>query len=161
MERARITARGVTLIELLVVLAILGIALALAGPATQKAVERFALNSSGHQLVSAFRQARHEARLGQREVLGKLLGDEFVLMRGDQRLKGIKLPKDVEVESSERQIAYSFLPSGQILGPERIQLISGGRYHGALILGPPPGTVRFEMSGANASPAGRSHQEMR
>jgi Tfp pilus assembly protein FimT len=137
--------RGITLIELLVILAILGVALALAGPATQKALERFALNSSGHQLVSAFRLARHEARLGQREVLGTLSGGEFVLHRGEQRLKGVKLLNDVEVESSDRQVSYSFLPSGQILGPERIQLSSGGRYHGALILGPPPGTVRFEM----------------
>ena len=137
--------RGVTLIELLVVLAILGIALALAGPATQKSVERFTLNSTGHQLVSTFRLARLEAKLAQREVLGTLSGDEFVFMRGEQRLKGLSLPPSIDVETGERQVAYSFLPSGHILGPERIQLVSGGRYRGALILGPPPGTVRFEM----------------
>jgi prepilin-type N-terminal cleavage/methylation domain-containing protein len=137
--------QGVTLIELMAVLAILGIAMALAGPATQKAVERFALNSTGHQLVSAFRAARHEARVGQREVLGKLSGDEFVLLRGEQRLKGLKLSRSVELDSRESQVNYSFLSSGQILGPERIELVSGGRYRGALILGPPPGTVRFEM----------------
>jgi prepilin-type N-terminal cleavage/methylation domain-containing protein len=146
MTASRNSAVGVTLIELIVVLAILGIVMALAGPATQRVVEKFTLNSTGHQLVSAFRLARHEARLGQREVLGKLSRDEFILLRGEQRLKGIKLPRDVEVESGEREIAYSFLASGHILGPERIQLTSGGRYHGALILGPPPGTVRFEKA---------------
>lgn len=145
MAGERNTTRGVTLIELIVVLAILGIAMALAGPATQRVVEKFSLNSTGHQLVSAFRLARHEARLSQREVLGRLAAGEFVLQRGEQRLKGLKLPGGVEAESGEREITYSFLASGQILGPERIQLISGGRYRGALILGPPPGTVRFEM----------------
>ena len=137
--------RGVTLIELLVVLAILAIALVLTGPSIQRSVEKFDLNSTGHRLVSAFRLARHEARVGQREVLGRLSGDEFVLLRGEQRLNGVTLPKGLEVEPGQRQIAYSFLPSGQILGPERIQLIAGGRYRGTLILGPPPGTVRFEM----------------
>ena len=137
--------RGATLIELLVVLAILAIAMALAGPSMQKTVERFTLDSTGHQLVSAFRMARHEATLGQRDVLGKLSGDELVLLRGEQRLKGLKLPKNIEVESNEKEVAYSFMASGQILGPERLHLISGGRYRGVLILGPPPGTVHFEM----------------
>jgi prepilin-type N-terminal cleavage/methylation domain-containing protein len=145
MKRVRASSQGVTLIELMVVLAILGIALVVAGPSTQNSIEKFALNSIGHQLVSAFRAARHEARLGQREVLGKLSGGEFVFVRGNQRLKSLKLSRTVELESIESQVAYSFLPSGQILGPERIQLISGGRYRGVLILGPPPGTVRFEM----------------
>jgi prepilin-type N-terminal cleavage/methylation domain-containing protein len=145
MAEFRYCARGVTLIELIVVLAILGIAMALVGPTTQRVVERFSLDSTGHQLVSAFRMARHDARLGQREVLGKLSGDEFVFLRGERRLKTIKLPRNVEVQSGEREAAYSFLGSGQILGPERLQLVSG-RYHGVLILGPPPGTVRFEMN---------------
>jgi prepilin-type N-terminal cleavage/methylation domain-containing protein len=134
--------RGVTLIELLVVLAILGIALTLAGPSMFKSMDRFALDSAGRQLVNTFRLARNEAKLGQQEILGTLSGRELVLLRGEQRIKGLTLPNNLELTGQD--IAYTFLPSGQILGPERLELISGGRYHGVLILGPPPGTVRFE-----------------
>ena len=137
--------RGVTLIELLVVLAILGVAVAVASPSLFRSVDRFALDSTGHQLVSTFRMARNEARLGQRELLGTLSGGELVLSRGDERLKGMKLPQSIEVQSPADGVAYAFLASGQILGPERLELVSGGRYRGVLILGPPPGTVRFEM----------------
>jgi prepilin-type N-terminal cleavage/methylation domain-containing protein len=138
------TSRGVTLIELLVVLAILGVALALVSPSLFRSMDRFALDSTGHQLVNTFRMARYEARLGQRELLGMLSRGEFVLTRGSDPIKSLQLPNSIEVQSSEKDAAYAFLPSGQILGPERLTLVSGAR-SGALILGPPPGTVRFEM----------------
>lgn len=139
--------RGITLIELIVVLSIVGLAIIVASPPLLKVIDRFALDSTGHQLVTAFRTARNEARLGQQELLGTFSGDEFVLVRGDQRVTRIKLPGRVEVQIIGKQAEYSFLPSGQILGGERLELTAGGRYRGALILGPPPGTVRFEMSG--------------
>jgi prepilin-type N-terminal cleavage/methylation domain-containing protein len=135
----------VTLIELLVVLSILGIALTLAGPSMFRSMDRFALDSSGHQLVTAFRLARNEAKLGQQEILGNVSGGELVLLRGEQRLKGVQFPNGLEMQSIGRDVSYVFLPSGQILGPERLEFVSGGRYRGTLILGPPPGTVRFEM----------------
>ena len=136
--------RGVTLIELLVVLAILAVAIALASPSLFRSVDRFTLDSAGHQLVNTFRMARNEARLGQHDLLATLSRGQFVLSRGDKPVKSVPLPQSVEIQSSGEGVAYAFLPSGQILGPERLQLVSGGR-HGALILGPPPGTVRFEM----------------
>jgi prepilin-type N-terminal cleavage/methylation domain-containing protein len=144
MTRLRNPDRGVTLIELIVVLSIVGLAIIVASPSLLKGIDRFALDSTGHQLVTAFRTARNEARLGQQELLGTFSGDEFVLVRRDQRVTRIKLPGRVEVQARDKQAEYSFLASGQILGAERLELIAGGRYRGTLILGPPPGTVRFE-----------------
>jgi prepilin-type N-terminal cleavage/methylation domain-containing protein len=138
------SSKGVTLIELIVVLTILGIAMAAASPSLLRGIDRFSLDSAGHQLVAAFRTARNEARLGQQELLGTFSGGEFVLVRGSQRAVRVRLPASVEVQFVDQPAEYSFLASGQILGPERLELVAGGRYRGVLILGPPPGTVRFE-----------------
>ena len=142
MIRTRHSFRGVTLIELIVVLLIVGIAIAAATPSFLKRIDRFALDSTGRQLVIAFRSARNEARLSQRPLLGSFSRGEFVILRGSQRLQSVKLSDSIAIAAAGQQ--YDFLASGQILGPERLEVIAGGRYKGALILGPPPGTVRFQ-----------------
>jgi prepilin-type N-terminal cleavage/methylation domain-containing protein len=145
MSRFRSPSSGVTLIELIVVLTIIGVTIAVASPSLLKRIDKFSLDSAGRQLVTAFRLARNDARLQQREVLGTLSGDEFVLSLGDGRVQRVKIPRDVVVQSVGAEVDYVFLSSGQILGPERLELVAGGRYRGALILGPPPGSVRFEL----------------
>jgi Tfp pilus assembly protein FimT len=130
---------------LIVVLSILGLAIVVASPSLFKGLDRFALDSAGHQLVAAFRTARTEARLSQQELLGTFSGDAFVLVRRDRRVSRVKLPGSLEVQSMNQKAEYSFLASGQILGPERLELVAGGRHRGVLILGPPPGTIRFEV----------------
>jgi prepilin-type N-terminal cleavage/methylation domain-containing protein len=145
MSRFRSSSSGVTLIELIVVLSIIGVTIAVASPSLLKRIDKFSLDSVGRQLVTAFRLAKNDARLQQREVLGNLSGDEFVLSLGEGRVQRVKMPRDVVVHSMGTEVHYIFLPSGQILGPERLELVAGGRYRGALILGPPPGSVRFEL----------------
>jgi len=137
--------RGVTLIELIAVLIILGLAIALASPSLFASVDRFQLNSAGHQLVDSFRLARNEARFGQEEILGVVTEHQFVILRGTSRVSSVSLPLTLEARPSSGQAAYSFLPSGQILGPERLELLGPGRNRGVVILGPPPGTVHFEL----------------
>jgi prepilin-type N-terminal cleavage/methylation domain-containing protein len=145
MPRFRSPLSGVTLIELIVVLSIIGVTIAVASPSLLKRIDKFSLDSVGRQLVTAFRLAKNDARLQQREVLGTLSGDEFVLSFGQGRVQRVKMPRDVVVHSIGPEVNYIFLSSGQILGPERLELVAGGRYRGALILGPPPGAVRFEL----------------
>jgi prepilin-type N-terminal cleavage/methylation domain-containing protein len=136
---------GVTLIELIAVLAILGVAIALVTPSLFASVDRFQLNATGRRLVDAFRLARNEARFGQRDATGVVKDNEFVIFRGTSRVSAVPLPTNLEVRTASGQPIYTFLPSGQILGPERLELQGSGRNQGVIILGPPPGTVRFEL----------------
>ena len=134
---------GVSFIELLVVLTILAIATTTAGPALVKSVDKFALNSTGRRLAGAFRTAQIEAKLGQREVLGTLSDGEFIFVKGDKQVGSLKLPANLQV-LPEGDVAYTFLTTGQILGPPRLELTVDARYRGWIVLGPGAGTVRFQ-----------------
>jgi hypothetical protein len=109
-----------------------------------RAVDRFSLNSSGRQLVSAFRSARGEARIGQQELLGTLRDGEFVFYKGASRFSSVKLPNGAQVDAAEVPPDYTFLPTGQILGPGRLSLTLNGRYRSSIVLGPEAGAVHFE-----------------
>jgi prepilin-type N-terminal cleavage/methylation domain-containing protein len=137
--------RGVTLIELLVVLVILAIAVSLAAPSLINAAEKFGLSSAGRQIVSTIRSARNEAKAKQQELLATFAGGELIVDHGEGKQNiAVHLPEGVRISPESIPASYTLLPSGQILGPQRLELILNDRYRVFVVLGPGPGTVKLE-----------------
>jgi len=147
---------GVSLIELIVVLAIIGVAATLAAPSLFNAADKFTLNSTGRQFVAFLRAGRNEAKATQRELMAVVDGRELNFEYGGNRKTVLRLAEGISVESGQENEAsqrsedvppsYAFLPTGQILGPQRLELSMRGRYRGFIRLGPGPGAVTFESA---------------
>jgi len=141
----RKASRGVTLIELVVVLVIVAIAISLAAPSLISAAGKFGLASAGRRIVSTIRATRNEARAGQQELLAVLTDGELLVDRGNGKPTSVMhLPKGVRIPTESIPATYTLLPSGQILGPQRIELIFNDRYRVFVVLGPGPGAVKLE-----------------
>jgi len=137
--------RGVTLIELIVVLVIVAIAISLAVPSLISAAGKFGLSSVGRQIVSTIRATRNEAKATQRELLAILANGDLIVDHGDgKQTSAVRLPKGVLIASASTPATYTLLPSGQILGPQRLELILDERHRVFVVLGPGPGAVKLE-----------------
>jgi type II secretory pathway pseudopilin PulG len=133
------------LIELIVVLVIVSIVISFAGPSLISAAGKFGLASAGRQIVSTIRAARNEARAKQQELLAIIADGELIVDHGDGRqIAAVHLPEGVRIGPESVPATYTLLPSGQILGPQRLELILNERYRVFIVLGPGPGAVKLE-----------------
>ena len=129
---------GITLIELMVVMAILTFVTAIVTPSFSRQLDNFAVRSTGKRLVTMFRRAQLEAKVNQTAIWAVYENRRFVFHRGDAVFQSLELPPGVNVvpraPDQSNVLVFSFLPSGQTVGPAAFS-ISNARGR--------EGTVRF------------------
>jgi Tfp pilus assembly protein FimT len=137
---------GITLIELVVVMALLTFMTAIVTPSFSRQLDNFAVRSTGKRLVTMFRRAQVEAKVSQTEIWAVYANRRFVFHRGQSIFQSLELPHGVNVvprtaaaregvsQSQGDELVFSFLPSGQTVGPAAFS-ISNARGR--------EGTVRF------------------
>lgn len=136
-------AAGVTLVELLVVMAIVGITLGVVGPRITTGLDGLALTTSGQRLAAAMKSARNLARSNQRTVYVNYSGNRFEFIRGDQTVRVVELGSGVQVNMPATTMNLAFLNTGQIVGPNRLELKSDRGRRGTLILRSFPGIIQW------------------
>ena len=138
MDRSRPGPPGITLIELVVVMALLTFITAIVTPAFSRQLDNFAVRSTGKRLVIMFRRAQVEAKVNQTAIWAVYENRRFVFHRGDSVFQSLELPQGVSVvpraADQSNVLVFSFLPSGQTVGPAAFS-ISNTRGR--------EGTVRF------------------
>ena len=136
-------ARGVTLIELLVVMLVLSIALSLVGPAVRAGYGNLLLKSTGRRLAAAFRAAENESRRRQQIVIGFYHDGRFEFHRDEGLILTIDIPASIQKSVAPIPGPFVFVPSGQILGPDRLELATDEGQKGELHVRSGVGRVRF------------------
>jgi Tfp pilus assembly protein FimT len=145
MGRPSSACTGITLIELVVVMALLTFVTAIVTPSFSRQLDNFAVRSTGKQLVTMFRRAQVQAKANQTPIWAVYENRRFVFHRGQSILQSLELPPGVNVvprtaardgvtQSQGNELVFSFLPSGQTVGPAEFS-ISNARGR--------EGTVRF------------------
>jgi prepilin-type N-terminal cleavage/methylation domain-containing protein len=126
MSRSKGFERGVTLVELLIVMVLLASTAALVAPAFSRGLDNFSLRSTGKRLAAEFRRAQLEARLSQNNIWVAFNEGRFAFHRGDAIERIFELPSGIEIvrQGIGESIVYTFLGSGQVVGPRRISLIN-------------------------------------
>jgi len=118
-------ARGITLIELLVVMAIVSVLLAFVGPSMSAGMDNLILTSVGRRLVSVFRLAQNSARTSGQRVFATYDESSFRFLKGDQPYQTVTMPRGVRMITPEKKATFVLLESGQIVGPDVIELTNG------------------------------------
>ena len=138
MGPARPRHSGITLIELVVVMALLTFVTAIVTPSFSRQLDNFAVRSTGKRLVTLFRRAQVEAKVNQTPIWAVYESRRFVFYRGPSIFQSLELPQGVNVvpraTDQSDELVFSFLPSGQTVGPSSFS-ISNARGR--------EGTVRF------------------
>src|SRR5262245_13780077 len=138
MGRFRSGHTGITLIELVVVMALLTFITAIVTPSFSRQLDNFAVRSTGKRLVTMFRRAQVEAKVNQTPIWAVYENRRFVFHRGQAIFQSFELPQGVNVVprpgEQRDELVFSFLPSGQTVGPVAFS-ISNARGR--------EGTVRF------------------
>ena len=134
-------ASGISLIETLVVVALVALAAAFVGPSIGAGLENMTLRSTGRQIVSVLRRTQADARMRQETLAVRVEDGEAVLLSaGSSRRTAL----DASIRIGDgAPVTYVLLGSGQIVGPERLELENRRGRRGAVELGPAPGAVRF------------------
>jgi Tfp pilus assembly protein FimT len=128
---------GITLIELVVVMALLTFMTAIVTPSFSRQLDNFAVRSTGKRLVTMFRRAQVEAKVNQTAIWAVYEQRRFVFHRGQAIFQSLELPQGIKVvprTAGEDELVFSFLPSGQTVGPAAFSISNA---HGR------EGTVRF------------------
>jgi type II secretion system protein H len=113
--------RGITLIELLVVLALIGLLSGIAGPAVVRQLDAIALQSTTTQLAAELRKAQSEARAYDIPIAMTYADHTFRFWKNAKPVATFQLPPAISPVRSDLS-AYLFLPSGQIVGADQIEL---------------------------------------
>lgn len=144
MYRSSGSSRGVTLIELLAVMVLLAAMTALVAPAFSRSLDTFTLRSSGRRLAAEFRRAQLESRLLHVRVWAVYKDNQFIFYKNDAVTRVFEMPAGLKVEQAEKPLVYSFLSSGQIVGPSTIALSNARGRKGVLRLGGMLGAVEYQ-----------------
>jgi prepilin-type N-terminal cleavage/methylation domain-containing protein len=118
------SARGITLIELIVVMAILSVVLAFVGPSVSTGIDNIILTSEGQRVLSAFRLAQNKARNTGERVFATYDETSLRFFKGDQTYQTVTLTRGTRLVLSDKTPTLVFLESGQIVGPDAIELLS-------------------------------------
>ena len=135
-------ASGITLIELVIVMALLSLAAALVGPAVGAGLDNMALRSMGRRLISVFRQVQANARTSQETLAVRVENGQIAVVSARGLPRILNLNPAIRVGSGE-DVTYLFLGSGQIVGPEHLNLENRRGRIVTITLGPAPGTVEL------------------
>ena len=140
-------ASGITLIELLIVMSLLGLAASFAGPAVGAGLDNMSLRSTVLRVASNFRRVQSDARAQQRTLAVRVANGELVLVSDDGVSRVLELNPGVTLPGAGES-TYLFYGSGQISGPARLEFENRRGRRMALLLGPEPGRIDFDESGA-------------
>jgi prepilin-type N-terminal cleavage/methylation domain-containing protein len=123
MDKGRST-RGITLVELLVVMVLIAIIGSLVAPSVAAALENLSLETTASQLAAQFRKAQAQARITQTAVAAVYSGREFRFLKGPDPIGTFSLPASISVALEEGASTFVLLPSGQVAGPARFELLN-------------------------------------
>ena len=140
-------ASGITLIELLIVMSLLSLAAAFAGPAVGAGLDSMSLRSTVLRVASNFRKVQADARAQQRTLAIRVANGELVLVSDDGASRVLELNPGITLAGADES-TYLFYGSGQISGPARLEFENRRGRRMALLLGPEPGRIDFDESGA-------------
>jgi len=118
-------ARGITLIELIVVMAIVSVMLAFVGPSVSAGMDNLVLQSSARRVASAFRGASATARTKGDRIFARNDDNSIWFTDGGSPYQTITMPRGIHFGSSAQAPTFVLLESGQILGPDHLELING------------------------------------
>ena len=116
--------RGITLIELLVVMVLIAVISGVVGPPIANRLENLSLQTTASQLAAAFRKAQAEARISQTPVAATYNAHEFHFLKGTKEIGAFSLPVSISPVFESGLETSILLPSGQITGPDRLQLLN-------------------------------------
>jgi type II secretion system protein H len=113
--------RGITLIELLVVMALIGLVSGIVGPSVARRFDAIALQTTGTQLAAELRKAQAVARADQIPVAMTYADHVFRFWRKGAPVASFQLPASI-APVSQNVPTYVFLPSGQIIGADALEI---------------------------------------
>jgi general secretion pathway protein H len=113
--------RGITLIEMLVVLVVIGLAASVAGPAIASRFDTIALQTTATELAAQLRRAQAVARADQVPVAMTYSDHTFRFWKTEKAVASYNLPASISPVGSDIS-TYVFLPSGQIIGADSLDL---------------------------------------
>ena len=113
--------RGITLIEMLVVMVVIGLAASVAGPAIASRFDTIALQTTATELAAQLRRAQAVARADQVPVAMTYSKHAFRFWKTEKAVASYNLPASISPVASDIP-TYVFLPSGQIIGADSLDL---------------------------------------
>ena len=116
--------RGITLIEMLVVLVLIGLMASLVGPAVAQRFDAIALQTTATELAAQLRRAQAVARAEQVPVAMTYSDHVFRFWKTQKPVAAYNLPVSISPVAHDLP-AYVFLPSGQIIGADALELQNG------------------------------------
>src|SRR5262245_37914202 len=116
--------RGITLVELLVVMVLIAIISGIVGPPVANRLENLSLQTTASQLAAAFRKAQAEARVSQAPVAAAYTAHQFHFLKGTKEIGTFSLPDSISPVFEDGSETSLLLPSGQIAGFDRLQLLN-------------------------------------
>jgi prepilin-type N-terminal cleavage/methylation domain-containing protein len=136
--------RGITLIELIVVLAIVSVLLAVVGPSISSGLDNVVLTSEGRRVLAAFRLAQNTARETGQQVFATYDESNLRFLKVGETYQTMTLPRGIRFVSPEQASPLVFLESGQIAGPDRLELLNARGRRVELSIDHARGLIKFE-----------------
>jgi prepilin-type N-terminal cleavage/methylation domain-containing protein len=136
-------ARGITLIELIVVMAIVSVMLAFVGPSISAGMDNLVLQSSARRVASAFRIASAAARTKGGRIFAANDDNSISFTNGSSPFQTITMPRGIRFSTSGPATTFVLLESGQILGPDRLDLVNSRGRHVQLSIDHATGLIRL------------------
>jgi len=115
--------RGITLLELMVVIVLMAIISGIVGPTIANRLETLTLRTTATQLAAQFKKAQAQARVSQTMVGAVYSEHEFRFLQGQKQIGSFLLPDSISPSFDNGNDTFILFPSGQIAGPERLQLV--------------------------------------
>jgi prepilin-type N-terminal cleavage/methylation domain-containing protein len=116
--------RGITLIELVVVMALIAIISGIVGPSIANRFKSLSLQTTATDVTARFRKAQAEARITQTPVVASYGDHKFRFFQGPREIGTLALPPSISAAFQNSVDTFLLLPSGQVTGPEYMQLVN-------------------------------------
>ena len=113
--------RGITLIELLVVMVLIALVGSIVGPAVARQIDAIALQTTATELAAQLRRAQAVARANQVPVAMTYSNKTFQFWMSEKPVAAYALPGSISTVARDVP-TYLFLPSGQIVGADSLEL---------------------------------------
>jgi prepilin-type N-terminal cleavage/methylation domain-containing protein len=117
-------AKGITLVEVMVVMVLIAILSGIVGPAIARRFENLSLQTNATQLAAQFRRAQAQARITQAPIAATYSDHAFHFLSGTKEIGSFPLASSIRPIFENGLDTFLLLPSGQIAGPEHLQLLN-------------------------------------